>query len=168
MILLVMGVSGSGKTTVARALSERLGWIFADADDFHSAAAKAKMHAGLPLTDEDRAPWLARIADWIAARDAQGQDCILACSALRRAYRDILAQAVRDLRIVYLHGDRELIASRLRHRTSHFMPAELLDSQIETLEEPAPDEGAISIDVANPLSTIVDTIVRDLGLTPAS
>jgi len=163
MILLVMGVSGSGKTTIAQALSDRLGWTFADGDDFHSADARAKMHAGIPLTDADRIPWLERIAAWITSRHAEGKDAVIACSALRRTYRNILTSAAPDTRIIYLKGSPELIASRLRHRAGHFMPPSLLSSQFETLQEPEPDEAAIKVDVDGTVASIVDAILDRLG-----
>jgi len=163
MILVAMGVSGAGKTTIASALATRLGWTFADGDAFHDAANIEKMHAGVPLTDLDRMPWLKRIAEWIDERRAAGEDAIIACSALKRRYRDVLAKDRPDVHILYLHASRELIASRLHKRTGHFMPEALLDSQFADLEEPARDEHPIRIDVEPPVEAIVDDIVGRLA-----
>jgi gluconokinase len=165
-VLVVMGVSGSGKTTVAALLAGRLYWDFEDADDLHPAANIAKMHAGIPLTDEDRWPWLRAVASWIDASRAAGRHGIVACSALKRSYRDIIIGNRPDVQLVYLKGDRQLIAARLACRHGHFMPAGLLKSQFEALEEPTADEHPIvmSIDlrpresVAELLSTIGPTL----------
>jgi len=147
-ILVVMGVSGSGKTTVATLLAEKLGWPFAEGDDFHPPANVAKMHGGTPLTDADRLPWLSAIAAWIDARRAAGTGGIVSCSALKRAYRDILVGPRADVRLVYVRGSRGLIAARIAARHDHFMPASLLESQFETLEEPGTDERPIIADAA--------------------
>ena len=158
-----MGVSGSGKTTVAQALADRLGWRFAEGDEFHSAANVAKMRAGVALTDEDRWPWLDAIAAWIRQTRAQGEKCVVACSALKRAYRERIAAGRDDVRFVYLAGDYETIAIRLEQRKGHYMPVALLKSQFDTLEEPL-DEGALVIGVDAPPARIVDAIVDGYSL----
>ena len=152
-VLVVMGVSGSGKTTVATLLAERLGWPFAEGDDFHPPANVAKMHGGTPLTDADRLPWLQAIAGWIDARRAAGSGGIVSCSALKRAYRNILIGERRDVRLIYVRGSHALIGARIAARQDHFMPASLLESQFDTLEEPTADERPI---------------IADAGLTPAA
>jgi carbohydrate kinase (thermoresistant glucokinase family) len=162
-VLILIGVSGSGKTTIGKLLAERLGAAFADADDFHSPANKAKMHAGIPLDDADRKPWLAAIAAQIDRWRAAGQRGIVTCSALKRAYRATLVAGRPDVEIVYLKGDKDLIARRLAGRHGHFMPASLLDSQFATLEEPTPDEGALVVDIDKTPDAIVDDIVAGLG-----
>ena len=158
-----MGVSGSGKTTVARALAERLGWRFAEGDEFHSAANIAKMAAGIALTDEDRWPWLDAIAQWIAERRANGERCVVACSALKRAYRERIAAGRDDLRFVHLAGDYDTIAARLAQRAGHYMPVSLLKSQFDTLEPPL-HENAVVVHVGRAPADIVDEIVRSLSL----
>ncbi len=152
--VVVMGVSGSGKTTVGTALAEALGVRFADGDDLHPESNVEKMAMGVPLTDADRWPWL----DAVGALLAQGAS-VVACSALRHAYRDRLRATAPALRLVYLHGSRELLARRMGHR-DHFMPVELLDSQLATLEPPAADEWALSYDVA----ATVEEIAGDAAL----
>jgi gluconokinase len=131
-----MGVTGAGKTTVGRLIAERLGARFADADDYHPAENVAKMRAGIPLDDADRAPWLARLNGLLREADAKGESLVLACSALKDAYRERLAQGVAGLRLVLLDGTREMLASRLAGRTGHYMNPALLDSQLATLERP--------------------------------
>ncbi len=165
--LIVMGVSGSGKSTVAEALSARLGWRCADADRFHPASNVAKMSAGQPLTDDDRWPWLKAISDEIDRLCGKHQHAVVACSALRRAYRNVLVHGRDDVRIVFLDGTKELIATRLAMRKDHFMPPGLLDSQFRTLERPAPDEGAVTVSIDATVEAIVDDIVRQLKLAPA-
>ena len=156
--IIVMGVSGSGKSTIAAALAERLGFDYVEADDYHSRANIEKMHAGTPLTDEDRWPWLRAIADAIAAKIDNGRNVVVACSALKRTYRDILIRGRRDIRIVYLKGSRELMSGRLKGRKGHFINPSLLDSQFNVLEEPAFDEPALTVEADRP----VDAIVRDI------
>jgi carbohydrate kinase (thermoresistant glucokinase family) len=160
--LIVMGVSGSGKSTIANALGRRLGWIVEDADRFHPASNIDKMSAGIALTDDDRWLWLRAIAAEIARKRASGTSIIMACSALKRAYRDILVNGHRDTRIVYLRGDKELIADRLKARDAHFMPPGLLESQFETLEEPMQGERPIVVDIDATVDDIADRIVTML------
>jgi gluconokinase len=153
--VVVMGVSGSGKTTVGAALADALGLRFVDGDALHPAANVAKMAAGIPLDDADRAPWL----DAVGAVLAAGQ-VVVACSALKRAYRDRLRAAAPDLELVFLDGSRELLASRMAARPGHFMPASLLDSQLATLEPPTADEHPVTVDVAAPVPEIVESLVE--------
>ena len=161
--LVVMGVSSSGKSTIAEQLADRLGWHFEDGDSFHPPANVAKMSAGQPLTDEDRWPWLQAIANAIDRIANADSHVVVACSALKRAYRDVLVHGRNDVRIVYLDGSRELIAERMAKRKGHFMPPGLLDSQFKTLEPPAPDERPISVSIDAPVDTIVDAIVGQLS-----
>ena len=159
MIVVVMGVSGSGKSTVGEALASVLHWPFLDADDFHPQANVAKMARGEPLTDDDRWPWLDRLAAELAAR---GGNAVLACSALRAAYRERLSRAG-DVRFVHLHGDRDTIAARLASRQHRYMPATLLDSQFATLETPV---DALALDVHDPVDAQVRAIVEAFSLAP--
>ena len=161
-VLVVMGVSGSGKTTIAALLAGRLGWEYIDADDFHPPANVRKMHGGMPLTDEDRWPWLHSMAGWIDATRTAGRHGVLACSALKHAYRDILTGARPDVRLVYLQGDKPLIAGRQAARHNHFMPPALVDSQFATLEEPGPDEHPLTVSVAPRPPKVVDAIIEAL------
>lgn len=147
-----MGVSGSGKSTVGAALARLLKWPFFDGDKFHPESNVAKMAAGQPLTDEDRAPWLERIHKLIAEKLAAGDSLIVACSALKSAYRRALMGDLPDVQFLYLKGERELIAQRLNDRQGHFMPAELLDSQFATLEEPG---RAVIVDISSDLDEVV-------------
>jgi gluconokinase len=165
--LVVMGVSGSGKSTIADKLAERLGWRYEDGDRFHPASNVAKMSAGHPLTDEDRWPWLQAIADEIDRVCLTGTHVVIACSALKRAYRDILVHGRDDVRIVYLKGTQALIADRLAARKNHFMPSGLLESQFKTLEPPAANENPVTVSIDGSVDAIVDDIVRQLGLNPA-
>lgn len=160
-----MGVAGSGKTTIGRALAERLGWLFEDGDAFHSAANVEKMRSGQPLTDEDRWPWLRAIAAELDHRRAAKEPVVIACSALKRSYRAILLDGRTDARLVYLRGRSQLILSRLQARRGHYMPPALLDSQFRTLEEPGEAEHPLTVDVDGPVDAIVDTITA--GLTAA-
>ncbi len=161
-VLVVMGVSGSGKTTIAKAVAERLGWPFQEGDDLHPPENVAKMHAGTPLTDADRAPWLAAIAAWIDARLAAGEPGVVTCSALKHAYREVLVGKRAHVRVVYLHADKAVIAKRLADRKGHFMPPSLLDSQFATLQEPTPDEHALTVEVAGEVSETVDAVMKAL------
>lgn len=160
--LIVMGVASSGKSTIAKKLAEKLGWTFEDGDDFHPQANVAKMSAGQPLTDDDRWPWLQSIADEIDKVSGSGGQVVVACSALKRAYRDVLVHGRGDIGIVYLDGSRELIGERMAARKGHFMPPGLLDSQCKTLEPPTPDERPISVSIDAPVETIVDAIADQL------
>lgn len=157
---LVMGVSGCGKSTIGEILAKRLGWSFFDADDFHPEANIAKMRAGTPLTDEDRAPWLDRLALLLATETAAGRPLVLACSALRQRYRDRLLRDLQSVEVVYLRGSEELIGSRMQKRTDHFMPAALLRSQFEALEEPQAGPGVIVADLRLSPAEIVDFVLK--------
>jgi gluconokinase len=158
-----MGVAGAGKTVVGSLLANGLGVPFLEGDDLHPPANVRKMAQGIPLTDDDRRPWLATIAARIAAAKRSGTGLVVACSALKRAYRDVLRGADADLRFVHLTGDRALIAQRLAHRGGHFMPRSLLDSQLATLEVPSPDENAWTCDIAETPQSIVAGIVARLS-----
>jgi gluconokinase len=153
--VVVTGVAGSGKTTVGKLLAQRLNCPYAEADDFHSAANVAKMAAGIPLDDADRAPWLEALSRWL---DAQPGDAVMTCSALKRAYRERFHRA----QLVFLQVPRDVLAGRLRERVGHFMPASLLGSQLATLEEPSPDEHVITLDATLPVEVLIDTILRRL------
>src|SRR5438270_3706090 len=159
MVIVVMGVTGSGKTTVGNLLAARLGWHFADADEFHSAANKAKMHQGIPLTDADRAPWLAAIHEQVAKWVAAKENVVLACSALKQSYRQRLWTGP-EVRFVYLRGSYELIADRLRAGTGHFADEHMPAAQFADLEEPS---DAIVVDISASPENIVDEICRCLG-----
>ena len=165
--LIVMGVSGSGKSTIADRLAERLGWDFEDGDKFHPASNVAKMSAGHPLTDEDRWPWLQAIADEIDRVCKAGQHAVIACSALKRTYRNILVHGRNDVRIVFLDGSQQLIADRLAARKGHFMPPGLLASQFKTLEPPERNENPIIVSIDASVDAIVGDIIRRLGLPSA-
>lgn len=158
-VLVVMGVAGSGKTTIAAVLAERLGWRLLEGDAFHPPANVAKMAAGTPLTDDDRWPWLRAIAAEIDAIRSAEQAAVVACSALKKAYRDVLIGDRPDVRLVYLRGSRNLIGERLTARKGHFMPPALLDSQFATLEEPGPEESPIVVSVDADPDTIVATVL---------
>jgi gluconokinase len=166
-VIVVMGVSGAGKTTIAAMLANRLGWTFEDADWFHPAANIEKMHSGQPLTDEDRWPWLQAIAAWIDATRQAGGHGVIACSALKRAYRRVLADGRPDVRIVYLKGERDLIARRITMRHGHFMPPSLLDSQFAVLEEPAAAENPIVVSIEARPHAMVEDILARLSLAAA-
>ena len=161
-LLVVMGVAGSGKTTVGALLAGRLGWPYAEADDFHSPANVAKMAAGVPLEDEDRWPWLRAIAAWIDGQLARGANGVVTCSALKRAYRDLLRRP--GVQLVYLRGPRALVAARLTARQGHFFGPALLDAQLAALEEPSPDEGVVAVDAGGTPSEIADAILAATGL----
>jgi gluconokinase len=160
MVIVVMGVTGSGKTTIGSLLAARLGWHFADADEFHSAANKEKMHKGIPLSDADRLPWLAAMHDQIAKWVALKQNVVLACSALKQSYRQLLCTGP-EVQFVYLQGSYELIAERLRARKGHFADEHILAGQFADLEEPS---YALTVDIGASPEEIVDEICRRLGL----
>jgi carbohydrate kinase (thermoresistant glucokinase family) len=162
-VAIVMGVSGSGKTTIGTLLAGRLHWDYEDADWFHPAANIDKMHGGIALTDEDRWPWLRAIAAWIEQTRRAGGHGVVACSALKRRYRDILVANRPDVRLVYLKGDATLIARRIAARHEHFMPASLLASQFDALEEPGPDEHPIVVPIDLPPREIVTRIIEELN-----
>jgi len=159
-----MGVSGCGKTTVGRNLAERTGWPFLDADELHSRESVARMAAGIPLTDADRWPWLDRVAAWIADRHAVGEPGVVACSALKRIYRDRLRAADPNLRLVYLQADREQIAGRLNRRDGHFFPPILAWAQFDDLEEPGSDENVITIPIGQTPGEQVSSVLAALAV----
>jgi carbohydrate kinase (thermoresistant glucokinase family) len=161
-IVVVMGVSGSGKTTVAAMLAGALHCQFLEGDELHPPSNVAKMHGGTPLTDADRWPWLRKIASEIDGWRSRGESGVVTCSALKRTYRDILIGDRPDVTLVYLRGSRELIQQRMAARHEHFMPVALLDSQFATLEEPGPDERPIVVDIGGRPAEIVAAIVRQL------
>ena len=161
-VIVVMGVSGSGKTTVGTLLAQRLGRPFADADAFHPPANVGKMRAGIPLTDEDRRPWLDAMAAWIDEARRSGKGGVVACSALKRRYRDRIIGARDDVRLVHLQGTYEVIAQRMAERPHHYMPVSLLQSQFEALEPPEPDEQALVMRVEAPAEEIVGKITASL------
>jgi gluconokinase len=160
-VVIVLGVEGSGKTTVGRLLAHMLGWEFADADDYHTPEAKTKMAAGMALTDEDRRPWLEALHKVVAQRLKTGRPMVLACSALKQSYRDVLTVDPSRQAFVYLRGDAELIRERLRKRSGHYAGLSLLDSQFATLEEP---RDALTVDIAGTPEQIVAAIRSGLGL----
>ena len=162
VIAVVMGVSGSGKTTVAALLAAALGCQFQEGDDLHSAENVEKMQSGTPLTDTDRLPWLHKIADEIDAWRARHESGVLTCSALKRSYRDIIIDGRPDVTLIYLKGSYDLIHRRMAARHGHFMPVALLDSQFATLQEPTPDEHPIIIDVGSGAAEITAEIVNQL------
>jgi gluconokinase len=162
VIVVLAGVSGSGKSTVGRLLAERLNGRFADGDAFHSAANVAKMHAGVPLTDADREPWLRAIEAWIDQRISAGQSAVVACSALRRGFRDALRAGRPQVRLVLLDVSREVVVARLTARHGHFFPGNLLDSQLRDLEPPGPDEPVLVVDADQPPVQIVADIIAGL------
>ena len=160
--VIVMGVAGAGKTTIAEALARRLKFTYRDGDDFHPLSNIEKMRAGLPLPDQDRAPWLAAIAGAIDRAAEMKAPVVIACSALKRRYRDALVHGRNDVRFIYLKGSKKLIADRMAARQDHFMPPSLLDSQFATLEEPAADEPIITMSIDRPVERIVNDILDQL------
>lgn len=166
--VVVMGVSGCGKTTVAQRISEMTGFVFAEADEFHSAANVAKMAAGTPLTDDDRWPWLRALAGWMSERAAAGASTVIACSALRRSYRDVLRTGPPSVDFVHLDGATEIIRARLATRLGHYMPASLLESQIATLEPLGPDERGVVLDLAQTPRALATEGIERLGLMPTA
>jgi gluconokinase len=161
--LVFMGVSGSGKSTAARVVQERLGWEFAEGDEFHPADNVAKMSAGIPLTDDDRWGWLASLADWTAEREARGESTIISCSALRRSYRDVLRRGGPGTFFVHLAGDEGLMLQRM-HEREHFMPPTLLESQLATLQPLEPDEAGMVADAASSPPRIAAMVLAQLDL----
>ncbi|MFB9176994.1 gluconokinase [Dactylosporangium sucinum] len=159
-VFVVMGVAGTGKTTVGALLAGRLGWVYAEADDFHPPANVAKMSAGQPLTDADRRPWLDAIGRWIDERAAAGEPGVVTCSALKRSYRDQLRAGRPQVRVVFLDGSRELIARRLIARHGHFMRVDMLDSQFADLERPEPDEAVTAVSVEPSPNEIVEAVLK--------
>ncbi|MCB2169283.1 MAG: gluconokinase [Deltaproteobacteria bacterium] len=159
MVLILMGPTGCGKTTIGRLLAQRLGWPFLDGDDFHPAANVAKMHSGTPLDDNDRRPWLLALRKEIEDRSRAGQSAIVACSALKRIYRELLGVDQQSVKTVYLRGSFEVLQERLSDRRGHFMPPELLRSQLETLELP---EGGLVVDIDDDPAMIVTRIIASL------
>jgi gluconokinase len=159
-VVVVMGVSGCGKSTVGALLAERLGWPFEDADLLHPPANVAKMRSGVPLDDADRWPWLERVAGWISERVAVQGGGVVACSALKRRYRDVLRSADPDLRLVFLDGPRDILIERLEHRDGHFFPMQLLDSQLADLEQPTLDERPIVIQIGQSPEDAVNAIIK--------
>jgi len=164
MIIIVFGVSGAGKTTVGKLLACELGWRFIEADDFHPAANIEKMRSGHPLSDEDRSPWLDCLRNQIAQLLAAGESAVLACSALKRAYRDRL-RAGDDIKFVFLRGDYAVVEKQLRGRRGHFMSPELLRSQFDDLQEPKPDENVLTIELGPTPEEIIEEIKTKLNLT---
>ena len=163
MIVVVMGVCGSGKTSVGQLLAERMDWVFVEGDDLHPEANRRKMAAGTPLTDEDRWPWLDRIVGEMRRADGEGRSVVVACSALRRIYRDRLRGGGADVRFLHLTGAPALLRDRLEQRDGHFMPAALLDSQLATLESAGAGEAMHDLHVAEDVETLADTAIGLLG-----
>lgn len=160
--IVVMGVSGCGKSTIGQRLAESLGLAYLEGDAFHPAANVERMRAGQALTDADRQGWLQALGDALGAARAEGRAVVLACSALKRRYRDVLRAGDPDLRLVFLRGDRDTLAARIGARRNHYMPASLLDSQIAALEAPDDDENALAFDVAPEAEVLLDAILRRL------
>jgi gluconokinase len=167
LVIVVMGVSSSGKTTIGARLAKLLDWPFRDADSFHPAANIEKMRAGIPLEDGDRWPWLDAIAHWIDQQLSKGQSAIVSCSALKRSYRQRLIGDRRNVRLVFLKGSFELIKKRMQQRRGHFMPLSLLHSQFQVLEEPEADEHAITVSISAPPQRVARRIISALGLATA-
>ncbi len=165
-ILVIMGVSGAGKSTIGKLLADRLNWAFKEGDDLHPASNIAKMRSGIPLTDEDRAPWLANVEAWISSELSEGRSAVITCSALKRVYRDRLVQGRPNVRLVFLKGSHALIAERLKQRRGHFMPASLLASQFAALEAPGPDEPVIIDDISRTPHDQIEGIVTALDQPP--
>ncbi|MEK6423525.1 MAG: gluconokinase [Burkholderia gladioli] len=166
MILIAMGVSGAGKSRIGELLAERLGCTFTDGDAFHSAANKEKMHHGIPLTDDDRWPWLQSIRAAIEQKQRAGETAVFTCSSLKRSYRDVLRGKDADVRFVYLHGTVEVLSERLKTRTGHFFDPSLLKSQLDTLEVPGEDE-AVQVSIDQAPEQMVDEVLAKLKLPAA-
>ena len=161
-VLVVMGVSGVGKSTIAESLNTHLHWPYQEGDDLHPAANIEKMKHGIALTDADRAPWLQAVKAWIDAQIASGQPGVITCSALKRSYRDLLIAHRADVRILYLRANVQVLEDHLAHRTGHFMPPSLLESQLATLEEPGPEEDPITVQVNGSVEDTVQAILKAL------
>ena len=165
VVLVLMGASGSGKTTVARILADRLGWPFEEGDTLHPQSNIEKMSAGHPLTDADRKRWLASVADWVDGRLDSGESGLITCSALKRRYRDVINRRGSGVVFVFLTGARKTIADRLAARAGHFMPSSLLDTQLADLEDPGPDEPHVRVDIGPSPGVIATSILQELGLS---
>ena len=163
-VVIVMGVSGSGKTTVAKGISTALGWEFAEGDDFHSEANVARMRSGTPLTDDDRWPWLRSIGDWISDKEAAGESAVVTCSALRRAYRDVLRDGRPHVRFLHVQAPSGVIQDRVHHRAGHYMPPSLLPSQLAALEPLEPDEPGVCVTNEGTPAEVLDRSLRALGI----
>jgi gluconokinase len=168
MIVILAGVAGSGKSTVGRILAVRLGWLFEDSDLLHSSAEIAKMMSGVPLTDADRWPWLETVRAWMDQQIAAGKSGIMACSALKRSYRDYLRRDRPDVKIVLIDVDRATLTARLSGRHGHFFPKKLLQSQLADLEMPAPDEPVLVVPAVGTPAQMADKIIDGLGLAPSA
>jgi gluconokinase len=166
--VIVMGVSGSGKSTVAKGISTVMGWEFAEGDAFHSEANVEKMHEGFPLTDDDRWPWLEALGAWISEKEARGEPAVVTCSALRRAYRDILCRNRPHVRFLHVTAAPEVIRDRMEHRPDHYMPASLLPSQLATLEPLEPDEPGVVITNEGTAAQVLNRALVALGLRKES
>lgn len=166
--IVFMGVCGSGKTTIAKLFAQRVGWPFAEADDFHSSANVAKMASGTPLTDDDRWPWLRSLRDWISKEAELGHNIVMTCSALKKVYRDILREANAKVYFIELTGTREVLMARLINRKDHYMPAKLLDSQLAILESLSEDEPGFKVDIDQTANEIVDNTLSLLKLSTPS
>jgi gluconokinase len=165
-IVVVMGVAGSGKTTVAKGIAASMHWIFAEGDAFHPQANVDKMQSGIPLTDEDRWPWLRLIGDWMSEQEAAGVSSVVTCSALRRVYRDVLRENRPAVRFCHITSPQATIADRLEHREGHYMPPSLLPSQLATLEPLDPDEPGVTVSAGGTQTEVLDRVLHALGLTP--
>jgi len=165
-LVVVMGVAGSGKTTVARGIAVSMHWLFAEGDAFHPEVNVEKMRKGVPLTDEDRWPWMDRIGGWLSEQEAEGRSAVVTCSALRRAYRDLLRDGRPHLRFCHINGPQGVIRGRLDHRAGHYMPASLLPSQLATLEPLQPDEPGVVVSGDGTEVEVLDAALEALGLAP--
>jgi len=165
-IVVVMGVAGSGKTTVAKGIAVSMNWLFAEGDAFHPEANVEKMHSGVPLTDEDRWPWLRLIGDWMSEQEDAGVSAVVTCSALRRVYRDLLRENRPAVRFCHMTPPEAEIADRLEHRAGHYMPPSLLPSQLATLEPLEPDEPGVTVSGHGGQTEVLDRVLHALGLTP--
>ncbi len=163
-VIIVMGVSGSGKSTVAKGISTVMGWEFAEGDAFHSEANVAKMQSGTALTDEDRWPWLETLGDWISGKEAAGESAVVTCSALRRSYRDVLRRDRPHVRFLHMTAQTETIKDRMEHRQEHYMPASLLPSQLATLEPLQADEPGVDVPNDGTAAQVLHRVLGALGL----